>query len=72
LIKFLAESADFKKCTKDINSVSYYSVPLQLQPVFENLEHKEGDFPVAEKVSNQCLSLACVSISQSRRSGKGD
>ena len=42
---------------KDIPSVSYYSVPLHLQPVFKNLGHKEGDFPVAEKVANQCLSL---------------
>ena len=42
---------------KDIPSVSYYSVPLHLQPVFENLGHKERDFPVTEKVANQCLSL---------------
>ena len=42
---------------KDIPSVSYYSVPLHLQPVFGNLGHSEGDFPVAEKVANQCLSL---------------
>jgi len=42
---------------KEIPSVSYYSVPLHLQPVFKNLGHKEGDFPVAEKVANQCLSL---------------
>ncbi len=41
----------------DIPSVSYYSVPLHLQPVFENLGHNEGDFPVAENVANQCLSL---------------
>ena len=41
----------------DIPSVSYYSVPLHLQPVFKNLGHIEGDFPVAEKVANQCLSL---------------
>ena len=42
---------------KDIPSVSYYSVPLHLQPVFKNLGYKEGDFPVSEKVANQCLSL---------------
>jgi UDP-2-acetamido-2-deoxy-ribo-hexuluronate aminotransferase len=42
---------------KDIPSVSYYSVPLHLQPVFKNLSHQVGDIPVAEKVANQCLSL---------------
>jgi len=42
---------------KNIPSVSYYSVPLHLQPVFKHLGHKEGDFQVAEKVANQCLSL---------------
>jgi UDP-2-acetamido-2-deoxy-ribo-hexuluronate aminotransferase len=42
---------------KDIPSVSYYTVPLHLQPVFKNLAHQVGDFPVAEKVANLCLSL---------------
>ncbi|MDG1172706.1 MAG: DegT/DnrJ/EryC1/StrS family aminotransferase [Opitutales bacterium] len=42
---------------KDIPSVSYYSVPLHLQPVFNNLGHQSGEFPVAEKVANKCLSL---------------
>jgi len=40
-----------------IPSVSYYSVPLHLQPVFKNLRHEIGDFPVTEKVADQCLSL---------------
>ena len=42
---------------KKIPSVPYYSVPLHLQQVFKNLEYKSGDFPVAEQVSNECLSL---------------
>lgn len=42
---------------KGIPSVSYYAVPLHLQPVFENLGHQEGDFPVTERVATQGLSL---------------
>ncbi|MFT4176290.1 MAG: DegT/DnrJ/EryC1/StrS family aminotransferase [Luteolibacter sp.] len=42
---------------KGIPSVSYYSVPLHLQPVFAHLGHKPGDFPVAEKVAEQGISL---------------
>lgn len=41
----------------DIPSVSYYAVPLHLQPVFKYLGHAEGDFPVAERVANQGISL---------------
>lgn len=40
-----------------IPSVSYYAKPLHLQPVFSYLKYSEGDFPVAERVANQCLSL---------------
>ena len=40
-----------------VPSVSYYATPLHLQPVFENLGHKKGDFPVTERVADQCLSL---------------
>jgi UDP-2-acetamido-2-deoxy-ribo-hexuluronate aminotransferase len=41
----------------DIPSVSYYSVPLHLQALFNHLGYNKGEFPVAEKVANQCLSL---------------
>jgi len=41
----------------NVPSVSYYAVPLHLQPVFADLGHQPGDFPVTEKVSSQCLSL---------------
>jgi UDP-2-acetamido-2-deoxy-ribo-hexuluronate aminotransferase len=40
-----------------IPSVAYYTAPLHLQGAFADLGHKPGDFPVAEKVSAQCLSL---------------
>ena len=48
-----------QKCLKekDIPSICYYSVPLHLQPVFENLEYKKGDFKVVEEVSRKCLSI---------------
>lgn len=43
--------------TKGIPSVAYYAVPLHLQGAFEALGHREGDFPVAEQIASQCLSL---------------
>jgi UDP-2-acetamido-2-deoxy-ribo-hexuluronate aminotransferase len=42
---------------KGVPSVSYYSVPLHLQPVFAGLGYKVGDFPVSESVSARGLSL---------------
>ncbi len=41
----------------DVPSVAYYSKPLHLQPVFENLGHQCGDFPVTESVAATSLSL---------------
>ena len=40
-----------------VPSVPYYAVPLHLQPVFRELGHFPGDFPITEKVASQCLSL---------------
>lgn len=43
--------------TAGIPSVAYYTAPLHLQRAFADLRHKPGDFPKAEKVAAQCLSL---------------
>lgn len=49
LRKYLAE--------KGIATGIHYPLPLHLQPAFEFLGYKKGDFPVAEKLANEVLSL---------------
>ena len=51
------ENIQLKLKDSSIPSVSYYSVPLHLQPVFVDLGYQEGDFPVSEQIARQCLSL---------------
>lgn len=43
--------------THDIPSVVYYPLPLHLQKALDFLGYKKGDFPVAETVSREILSL---------------
>jgi perosamine synthetase len=42
---------------KGIGSSIFYPKPLHLHPHFEKLGYKKGDFPVAEKLSEEVLSL---------------
>ena len=48
-------AASLKKA--GIPSVSYYAVPLHLQPVFADLGYKKGEFPITEDVASRGLSL---------------
>jgi len=40
-----------------ISSVIYYPIPMHLQKAISNYGYKKGDFPIAEKVSKEVLSL---------------
>lgn len=40
-----------------IDSAVYYPIPLHLQQAFRYLQHREGDFPVAERVATRILAL---------------
>ncbi|GAI52083.1 unnamed protein product, partial [marine sediment metagenome] len=42
---------------KDIGTAIHYPVPLHLTPAYSHLGYKKGDFPVAEKLSTEILSL---------------
>ena len=42
---------------KGIPSMIYYPVPAHLQPAYRDLHYKEGDFPVAERLCQEVLSL---------------
>jgi len=40
-----------------ISTGLHYPIPLHLQPCFQNLGYKKGDFPVSEELADNCLSL---------------
>lgn len=50
------ELASFLK-ENEIGSSIYYPIPLHMQKCFSYLGHKKGDFPVAEKISQEILAL---------------
>jgi len=42
---------------KGINASIHYPVPIHLQPAYQDLGHKRGDFPVTEAYADRILSL---------------
>lgn len=50
------ELAEYLK-KNEVGYSIYYPMPLHLQKAFQYLGYKEGDFPVAEKVSKQIIAL---------------
>lgn len=42
---------------KGIGTVIHYPVPPHLQQAYAHLNYKAGDFPIAEAIASQCLSL---------------
>ncbi|MEW6101127.1 MAG: DegT/DnrJ/EryC1/StrS family aminotransferase, partial [Candidatus Omnitrophota bacterium] len=46
-----------KLSEKGITAIIHYPIPLHLQKVYKGLGYRKGDFPVAEKVSQEIISL---------------
>ena len=47
-----------EKCQKEgVPTGVYYPIPLHLQKVFQYLGHREGDFPITEKISLDIMAL---------------
>ena len=42
---------------KGISAIIHYPIPLHLQQAYKDLGYKKGDFPVAEEVANEIISL---------------
>lgn len=60
LYTFTTPNRDLLKAWLDEQGVYnhiFYNKLLHLLPVFKYLGHKKGDFPVAEKVAEECLSI---------------
>ena len=50
------ELANFLK-SKGIDAKVHYPIPMHLQPASKKFGYKNGDFPIAEKLSNSSISL---------------
>ncbi len=53
----LRDSIQVQLQKRGINSMVYYPIPLHLQSVYQNLGYQPGQFPIAEQISHEVLSL---------------
>jgi UDP-2-acetamido-2-deoxy-ribo-hexuluronate aminotransferase len=51
------ELAHYLRENYAIDTAVYYPIPLHLQQAFQHLGYQKGDFPIAEKVSDEILAL---------------
>ena len=42
---------------KGVQTLVHYPIPPHLQKAYESMDHKRGDFPIAEELADTCLSL---------------
>lgn len=49
LIKYLTKN--------NIGTMIHYPIPIHMQKAYEDLGYKQGDYPIAEKISNEQISL---------------
>jgi dTDP-4-amino-4,6-dideoxygalactose transaminase len=59
---FVVRSSERDKLCGELLNASigtglHYPIPLHLQPAYSHLGYQPGDFPVAEKIASECLSL---------------
>lgn len=50
---------DFQNYLKEngIQTIIHYPIPIYLQPAYEDLGFKKGDYPIAEKIADEIISL---------------
>jgi dTDP-4-amino-4,6-dideoxygalactose transaminase len=42
---------------RGIQTGLHYPIPLHLQKAYQHLRHREGDFPVSERLARECFTL---------------
>ncbi len=43
--------------SKNISTGIHYPIPIHLQPAYQDLAYRKGDFPIAERYADEILSL---------------